>query len=118
MPKRSRLSKGQNGARKSRLSSFSANTVLEQLGGSKFIAMTGAKDFTRDDAKQEIGFRIGRNNKSVNYVRITLTPNDTYDMEFLGIRKLELKLRSKATDVYADQLQAIFTEHTGMDTHL
>lgn len=118
MVKRSRLSKGVNGARRSRLSSFSAQTVLEQLGGNKFIAMTGAKDFTKDDAKHMIGFRIGRNSKSVNYVRITLTPRDTYDMEFLGIRNMELKPRSKSTDVYADQLQEIFTEHTGMDTHL
>lgn len=98
--------------------SFSAETVFEQLGGNKFRVMTGAKDFYRNDDKQEIGFRIGRNAKNVNYVRIRLNGKDLYDMEFLQIRKFKIKVKSKETDVYADQLQELFTANTGMDTHL
>jgi hypothetical protein len=97
---------------------FSAGEVLRQLGGNRFIAMTGAKDFFKDDKKQQIGFKIGRNAMSVNYVRITLNAMDTYDMEFLSIRNGVLKVKSKADGIYNDQLQDIFTEHTGMYTHL
>ena len=99
-------------------SSFSAGQVLNQLGGNKFIAMTGAKDFVKDDAKQMIAFKIGRNAKSINYVRITLNPMDTYDMEFIMIRAGKLTVKSKAEGVYNEQLQEVFKEHTGMNTHL
>jgi hypothetical protein len=88
------------------------------LGGNRFIAMTGAKDFVKDDKEQMVIFHIGRNSKGVNYVRITLTPDDTYKMEFLSMRNLELKVKSKVDGVYNDQLQEIFTEHTGMYTSL
>jgi len=122
MVKRSRLSSSGSKPRKNRLaksdSSFSAVTVLEQLGGNKFIAMTGAKDFIRDDAKGMIAFKIGRNSKGITHVRITLNAKDLYDMEFLKKRNLDLKVVSKAGDVYFDHLQDIFTENTGLDTHL
>ena len=97
---------------------FNAVETLNQLGGNRFIAMTGAKDFVRDDAHQSITFRIGRNAKSVNVVKITLNSMDTYDMEFLMVRGADTFVRSKATGVYNDQLQDVFTEHTGLYTHL
>lgn len=116
--KRSRLSKGSSKIRSSRLSSFSASTVLGQLGGNKFIAMTGAKDFMKDDDKRMIAFKIGRNSKTVNYVKITLNGKDLYDMDFIRIRGANMKVVSTAKDVYFDKLQGMFTEHTGMYTHL
>jgi len=97
---------------------FSAGEVLKQLGGNKFRAMTGAKNFVKDDAKQMIIFKIGRNSKGVNYVRITLNSMDTYDMEFISMRAGKKTIKSKADGVYNDQLQEVFTNHTGMDTHL
>lgn len=97
---------------------FNAGEILRQLGGNRFIAMTGAKDFAKDDAKNEIVFKIGRNAKSVNYVRIKLTPMDTYDMEFLNVSVKGIKVKSKVEGVYNDQLQDIFTENTGMYTQL
>lgn len=97
---------------------FNAGEVLRQLGGNRFIAMTGAKDFFKDDKKAMIGFKIGRNCNNINYVRITLNSMDTYDLEFINIRKFKVTIKSKAEGVYNDQLQSIFTEYTGMDTHL
>ena len=38
-----------------------ADITLKQLGGNKFIAMTGAKQFSF--GKQGLGFRIGKNSK-------------------------------------------------------
>jgi len=99
-------------------SSFSAGEILKQLGGNKFIAMTGAKNFIRDDNKKLISFKIGRNCSGINYVKITLNSMDTYDMEFINIRAGKITIKSQAEGVYNDQLQSIFTEHTGMYTHL
>ena len=98
--------------------SFDAGVVLQQLGGNKFIAMTGAKDFSRNDDKQQIGFKIGRNARNVNYVRITLNSMDTYDMEFLNVSVKGSKVKSKVDGVYNDHLQEIFTANTGMHTSL
>lgn len=97
---------------------FSAGTILTQLGGNKFIVMTGAKEFWRNDKTRQIGFKIGRNSESINHVRIKLNSMDTYDMEFLQVRGTNIKVKSKAEGIYNDQLQSVFTKHTGMYTHL
>ena len=93
-----------------------ADITLKQLGGNKFIAMTGAKQFSF--GKQGLGFRIGKNSKSINYVRVDLKSNDLYDMEFIRIRGSKIKVVKKVTGVYNDQLQKIFTKHTGLYTSL
>ena len=99
-------------------SGFSAKEVLNQLGGNKFVAMTGAKNFVKDDSKRMIAFKIGKNCKGVNYVRITLNSMDTYDMEFISVRGGKLTVKSEANNIYNDQLQEVFTEHTGLYTRL
>ena len=97
---------------------FNAGIVLKQLGGNKFIAMTGAKNFLKDDDKQMITFKIGRNCKTINHIRITLNSMDTYDMEFIRVRASKITIVNKVDGVYNDQLQEIFTLHTGMETSL
>ena len=92
-----------------------AGEMLKQLGGNKFIAMTGAKNFAV--GPKGASFKIGRNSKNVNYVRIDLK-NDLYDMEFIQMRAGKLKVKSKVKQIYADQLQQMFTKHTGMYTSL
>lgn len=98
--------------------SFSAGEVLRQLGGNRFIAMTGARLFVKDDEQQMISFRIGRNSKGVNAVRITLNALDLYDLEFLSVRAGNVKVKSSETDVYNDSLEAVFEEHTGLYTRI
>ena len=56
-----------------------AKTILEQLGGNKFVVMTGAKNFV--DCGDALSMRIGRNKTSSNYLKITLNSMDTYDMK-------------------------------------
>ena len=65
-----------------------------------------------------MGFKIGRNSKSINYVRIDLKSNDLYDMEFIRLRKSQIKVVKRVTGVYNDQLQKMFTKYTGMYTSL
>ena len=98
--------------------SFYAGEILRQLGGNKFIAMTGAKDFARNDDKKQITFKIGRNSSGINCIRIILNSMDTYDMEFIRLRAGKITVVNEVKGIYNDQLQEIFTEYTGMCTHL
>lgn len=93
-----------------------ATTILDQLGGNKFIVMTGAKNFA--STNNGLVFKIGRNAGKCTHVRITLTPMDTYLMEFLYVSIKGMKTLGQYTDVYCDKLQELFTEFTGMYTRL
>ena len=93
-----------------------ANETIKQLGGNRFIAMTGAKNFAFGPLG--IGFKIGKNCKSINYIRINLNGLDLYDIEFIRIRKSNLKVINKLTNIYNDQLQSVFTDYTGLYTYL
>ena len=48
------------------------DTILEQLGGNRFISMTGAKTFVWDDNKLQ--FSIPRNQSKANKVVIIYKP--------------------------------------------
>ena len=91
-----------------------AKTILSQLGGNKFIAMTGAKNFGILSGKNGIGFSIPRHNK-VKYLRIKLNAMDTYDMEFLNTKVEVIKTYN---GIYNDQLQELFSRETGLYTSL
>ena len=92
--------------------------ILQQLGGKKFIAMTGAKNLGTSGNKKNLSFSIGRNSKSITHVKITLTSADLYDVEFINARGAKIKVVKKVKGVYADMLQKIFTKYTGMRTSL
>ena len=79
--------------------------------------MTGAKSFGYDSKSSVVSlqFKIGRNAKQVNIVRINyIRGKDLYEMNFYK----GAKLLKKVSNVYADQLKKIFTKHTGMYTSL
>jgi len=97
---------------------FDPNTLLQQLGGNKFMAMTGAKNLMVDKKEKSLHMRIGKNSKGINHVKITLMPDDTYKMDFGKIRKMDYKVVRSVTGVYAEALQDVFTEVTGMYTSL
>jgi hypothetical protein len=94
-----------------------AKTILEQIGGNKFIAMTGAKNFVGGENFLQFSIGSGAKNKS-NKVKITLTTADLYEIEFFNIRGINIKEISKHEMIYADQLKTVFTEQTGFYTSL
>ena len=57
-----------------------AKTILEQLGGEFFVAMTGAKNLV--GTEDSLTFEVGRNPKHVSHVRVTQTPGDLYAVTF------------------------------------
>lgn len=94
-----------------------ANTILQQLGGNRFLAMTGAKNLL--GSENGLSMKVGSNDRKVTHVRVNLTPADTYRVEFMNIRGVQpWKTLHVAEDVYAEDLQRIFTEYTGLDTRL
>ena len=97
---------------------FDPNTLLQQLGGRKFMAMTGAKDLSFSKDESSLSMKIGKNSSGINHLKIILEPDDTYTMDFGRIRKLEYKVVRSVKGVYAEALQDVFTEITGMYTSL
>jgi hypothetical protein len=94
-----------------------ATTILEHLGGNRFIAMTGAKHLV--DHGNALSFKFPKpKGQKVNYLKIELETFDTYSLTFGYLRGLSATLETPKTVVYAAQLQALFTERTGLDTHL
>jgi hypothetical protein len=93
-----------------------AKTILQQLGGNKFIAMTGAKNF--GSSRNSLQFKIGRNSKSISHVIITLKSSDLYDVEFIRMRGTSRKVVKKLKGVYGDMLPKIFKKYTGMNVRL
>lgn len=104
-----------------------AHEILRQLGGSKFLVMTGAKPVTDGNT---LRLHLKKNMSKANRLYITLEADDTYTMRFfrytagrLDKKTLEWKedkvVEIKTVEgVYCDMLQSIFTEVTGMYTHL
>ena len=89
--------------------------ILNQLGGKRFMMFTGAKHF--GVGKEGLSFKIGRNSKQVNHIKIDYDRGrDLYNMKFDWVTKRGIKNKKTLKGVYADQLQRVFSMHTGMAT--
>ena len=98
------------------MSAVVAQTILQQLGGKRFMAMTGAKNLVAGD--KCLYFTIGQNQNRWNRVKVSLNWKDLYDMTFYRIRHLDIVDEQTVSDLYAESLQDAFTEHTGLYTRL
>ena len=93
-----------------------AGIIAEQIGNKAFVMM-GAKNLAFGVNKNNdvyLGFRIGRNSKGINYIKITLNGKDLYDIEFGSIRKYQYKVKESFNDVFVDSLHGIIEKSTGM----
>ena len=100
-----------------------AKIILEQLGGSAFVAMTGASNMTASNEQRgALSFRLPGTHSfvkdGINHVKVTLTQMDDYTLVFSRIWGNQLKEISGAKGVYCDNLRAVFTEYTGLHTSL
>ena len=95
-----------------------AQTILSQLGGNRFITMTGARDLARTD--DSLTFRLPANfaRDGVNLVKVTLAASDTYTVRFMKLSGLNLRECGEVEGVYAENLREVFTERTGLDCTL
>lgn len=93
-------------------------TILQHLGGKKFVAMTGAKYFVGD--KNSLKFQLPRGLKiKARFCEIKLNPLDLYDMTFYNVSPEYVRVViAKQNDIYSDQLCDIFESETGLYTSL
>ena len=109
-----------------------AKTILDQLGGNRFIAFTGSKNFMA--IENGLQMTLAKNGSKANRLEITLTCMDTYNMRFYKHTNASFNMNryiktgdgwrdAKDTEiktfkgVYFDQLQELFTETTKLYTH-
>ena len=97
-----------------RAGSTVAETILQQLGGAgRLRAMIGAKYFI--DHGGALSFKFPNRQRSRgNYVKITLTPEDYYDMEFGQLMKHAVKPVKAYRGIMWDQLIEVFEQQTGL----
>ncbi len=92
-----------------------AQTILAQLGGRKFTAMTGAYNYLDTGNGLQFAFQ---GCKALNRCRITLEPSDTYLVEFFKVGKFDYVSGPSREGVYAANLQTVFTAITDLETRL
>jgi hypothetical protein len=98
-----------------------SETILAQLGGNKFIAMTGASSFA--GGPDSLSFRLpprAAKNK-IKAIVITLTPDDLYTIKALTQQSrlpFEVSTVAERNGIHCDILQEVFTDMTGLATHL
>jgi len=105
-----------------------ANIIYNQLGGNKFVVMTGSKNFLEDG--NTLRMALAKNASKANRLWITLEADDTYTMRFFKYTAPRFSTKTytfsdeKITEVrtikgvYCDMLQELFTEVTGLYTRL
>ena len=91
-----------------------AEQILNQLGGRKFIAMTGAVCFSDGNTliTKFKGSRIA------NIMYITVNELDLYNVKIGKFKGLDLKTIKEESNVYANDLRSIFESTTGLATNL
>lgn len=110
--------------------------ILQQIGGDKFLVMTGSKVKYYGYDKNGyayLRFELTKNKSKAQLLKIQLNDKDLYNMSFDRIKKtlnkeyaaLGIKVYDEdienvkfLEDIYCDQLQEIFTKVTGMYTKL
>ena len=103
--------------------------ILEQLGGKRFVKMTGVKDFIAID-DYTLRMTLPRNQSKANRLEINLTPMDLYTVRFYKrtcgsfstktfkytpAKEKDIKVFE---DVYCDQLEELFRDVTGLETRM
>jgi hypothetical protein len=95
-----------------------ASIILDQLGGNKFKATTGAKHLA--DHGNGLSFKLPARfaKDDINYCKITLTTADLYDVEYGRLKGFDYEIVKDTAGLFADQLQDNFRQVTGLDTSL
>jgi len=94
-----------------------AKEILRQLGGQRFIVMTGVKNLS--SSPSSLTMKLPRCGTKAQWLRIVLNSKDLYDLEFVRLTKTyEREVVKEYNDIYCDQLQEIFTQETKLYTSL
>lgn len=96
-----------------------ANEIMRQLGAGRFIVMTGASNVAAVENGVAFKLPYKMTENGINHVKITLkNESDTYTIQFLKLTRTKLHVIREVSYVHCDQLQDVFTNHTGLYTSL
>lgn len=98
-----------------------ANTILSQLGGGRFAAMTGAKNFLAKPKALQFSLpaRFAQNKATIVEVALD-EAHDLYVLRFYKFSraKLSSELIEQIDMIHVEDLRRIFTDRTGLETSL
>jgi hypothetical protein len=94
-----------------------AETIYQQLGDQRFSQMTGAKVFVALENGVQFSFK---GCATVNKCKITLQSDDLYKVEFFKFNRSDGTCPpvNEISNVLSSALQDVFSDNTGLDTHL
>lgn len=95
-----------------------AKTIIEQLGGMKFVSMTGAKNLVAGDNSLTFRLPSGMAKDNINCVTVKLTGTDLYDVTFHHVRGTKVSVVSERRGIANTDLVSVFVESTGLRTSL
>lgn len=92
-----------------------ANEILKQMGGNKFLAMTGASNLLALESGLQFKIPTRLASNKANIVRIVLDSDDTYTMTFykFSMKKASSEILS-ASGLFCDNIMEFFTDATGI----
>jgi hypothetical protein len=96
-----------------------AQTILAQMGGNRFIAMTGARNLMHTKNGLVFNLPRGAAKNGATHVQIILDESDTYTVSFGKMKnRVEYVEIEELSGVHWDSLQRHFTRVTGLDCTL
>lgn len=88
-------------------------TIFNQMGGWQFANLVGTKAIGSQGDTLLVRF-TGKAKSRINLLKVTLSPDDTYAVEFCRASKAGTVTVKEYNGVYCDQLKDLFEETTGL----
>jgi hypothetical protein len=92
-----------------------ADEILRQLGGRRFLVMTGARNLlafdTLDAERKWPGLQVQFPHGNAKVMRIALAPDDTYVIQFMTRAG---RVTKEMDDIYSEVLQRVVSDYTGL----
>lgn len=92
-----------------------ADEILRQLGGRRFLVMTGAKNLMSFDVldgdRKWPGLQVQFPQGNAKVMRIALAPDDTYVIQFMTRAG---RVTKEMDDIYSEVLQRVVSDYTGL----
>jgi len=85
--------------------------IAHQIGA-RGLKMLGAKQLVA--GYRELIISVGKNDKRVSKIRVSLNMADLYNVTFFNIRGIEIKEIAHIEDVHVEELHQVIEQNTGM----
>lgn len=92
--------------------------ILNQLGGNKFLVMTGAKNLVNVGNGLQMSLPARFAKSGITKVVIKLNSQDLYDVQFGKMVRMEYRVVKQINSIPNCLLRDCFTRETGLDCTL